>query len=197
MNKSGWIVVSAAVVGFGFGHAGCHTSGIPGGTGAGGTNTGNISASGGRGTSVADAGREAGECQEHADCDDEQLCSMESGTGTCVECLADGDCVFTGKGKVCVADTHSCAACNKDSDCGSSERCALHQCIRTTSCASSALACKNAGAERFCHDSTYCVECEDRGDCQDPLCQGGKCACSDMVCTIDAKRVHQLSADAG
>jgi len=86
--------------GFGLGHAGCYTSGIPGGSGAGGATLG----VGGAGTSAgaeSDASDQGGAgdaataiCIDNADCDartDKKYVCLQS-SGSCVECTEDGDC---------------------------------------------------------------------------------------------------------
>jgi|GEM_PF-2662354 len=201
MNDSRWMVTFATVVALGSGYAGCHTSGVPGGTGsqsAGGTtSSGGQSSTGGSDATPLDASPDEGECEIHEDCDTDQLCYVQSGSGTCVDCLADGDCVFTGKGKVCDPATHSCTECLQDDDCGANQRCALHACRTNVSCAVSVLACKSAGADRICSSSGYCVECVADSDCQQAECQVGACTCGiGGVCAIGGKAVSELG-DAG
>ena len=195
MQKSRWIIASSSIaLAMGFGHAGCYTSGIPGGPAAGGAPTmstggqtshdaGNDSETGG--VDAGSGGTSAGDsfigskCINALQCGDIDVCNEQ--TSTCVECNATVDCKK--RGGVCDTSTNKCVGCLQDSDCGQDNRCAASRCIAAASCGS-ANDCKPffQVCDAF---NGYCVECTRSDDCivsAVDKCADGPCTCYDGLC---------------
>jgi hypothetical protein len=205
MNKSVWIIASVSIiVGLGFGDAGCHTSGIPGGTGAGGVSgAGGVTGTGGHASSGADSGQDndagadaedAGQigspCDNDLDCSDSQICDNM----VCVDCLSDNDCLSTGKGKVCSNKT--CLNCVADRGCDTAKRCFRNSCIDSLACSSSdRTACVRATPRMMCGLKGYCVQCMSDSDCEQyapATCSSQQCTCDDEggMCLIGGQPVN-------
>jgi len=142
MQKSRWIIASVAIVGMmGFGHAGCYTSGIPGGAGFGGTtNAGGSSSSlggsaaggGDGGIADADTDAEVPQCANSSECPGGQLCDTSS--SHCVDCTQDIDCTDPSK-PLCDTSRHTCVRpCKNSFDCQKGQLCdtSSKQCVDCT-----------------------------------------------------------------
>lgn len=114
MQKSYWVRGSAVVVvAFVMNHAGCYTSGIPGGvvSAAGGVASQNIDASVAAGGASCSAGTGCGGQSSVCSCSDTEVCDLVD---------------------------NKCYPCVADSDCSSNEYCLLHVCTARVPCSSSA-----------------------------------------------------------
>ena len=157
MRRHNLLLATAILtVGLGFGHAGCYSSGTPGGLGAGGStsqdNTGGTSGTRGADSGgVEDSGNDASNtietCVDSRDCPDSGLC--DTTLHRCVECVSDLDCTT------------------------SVQRCANNQCVDKTTCVSD----KICLPKQIC-DTTkgYCVDCLDQRNCPDTK------TCVDELC---------------
>lgn len=174
MRYSGWfLTLGFLTVGLGFGHAGCYTSGTPGGLAVGGSdagvtsnsNQGGSSQDGDSGADASDSGPDASDvgkpCVDSRDCSHEQaheqVCDLAS--HQCVGCISDADCVLT------------------------SERCAQHSCLSIVRCISDK---QCTPSDQICDTTrTYCVHCIDYKNCL-----AGK-SCVEGLC------IDTLTSDAG
>jgi hypothetical protein len=185
MRKSAWLPTSAIVVlGFGLGHAGCYTSGIPGGRGAGGIpSQGDASAQAGTGGTGTDAGGEGGDsgtqvdsgattrapCEENSECDGvpgKPVCV--SSTGVCVQCIADSDCDSAQSSDADAGGTGGSSSSSK-------QHCVNTVCRTYTACD---FAGKCTGGAGLCDPNLKrCVQCIDTVDCSTPgtTCAGTSC----------------------
>jgi hypothetical protein len=143
MRKSEWLLASSILlVGFGFGHAGCYTSGLPGGNGAAGAS--NASGGGGGLAARTDAGADAS-----------------------AKCGSNADCVSHGANHVCDTNSGECVACTIDQDCpadaGVDPYCHLNTCKAYVACQYPG---KCPGSSDLCDiPSKHCVECISNVDC--------------------------------
>jgi hypothetical protein len=176
MRYSGWFLTTAILtVGLGFGHAGCYTSGIPGGLAVGGsssqTNAGGTSNSNQGGSSqdrdssvdASDAGADASDAP--AGCVDSRNCSTD---------------------QVCDPTSHQCVGCMSDADCApASERCAQHNCISIVRCTTDKQCTPN---NQICDTTkTYCVYCIDYKNCvAGKACIEGLCSDAPVQMVDDA-----------
>ena len=186
MQKSRWIIASSVVaLAMGFGHAGCYTSGIPGGPAAGGapstTSGGQTSDDAGSGgTNAGSGGSDAGEggtgsevtCLNSKNCGPNTVCYVTSGAtiGTCVECIANADCGSVSN-RICNAHTNTCVACLQSNDCGTGQRCVQNGCIAALPCASDKTCYSSSQVCDFANG--WCVECRNSNECLDeakPIC---------------------------
>ncbi len=200
MKNTDWIIASFVVVmALGFGHAGCHTSGIPGGTGAGGDNgLGGAAATGGVSDNEAgveqDAASASSPCTDDYDCAaDKQVCVG----GACVDCLSDTDCVSTGKGNVC--ENEVCQTCVAARGCGTNQRCFRNECIPTVACSSDRTACIRETPPMTCGTAGYCMECVDDDGCKQyapAVCSTQRCTCdgTNGICLLGDRRVNLTDA---
>ena len=198
MRKSAWLPTSAIVVfGFGLGHAGCYTSGIPGGSGAGGIpSQGDASVQGGAGGTGTDAGGSS------------NVDAGGSGTGGTTTCQTNADCGPIDGMHVCLPASGTCVACIEDTDCNpaaddagsssqsassASQYCFRNACLsfvpcqRTTQClsagasggasASGGGAATGGAAVSVCDPVLgHCVQCSQDNDCRaQPSAPGLNC----------------------
>ena len=208
MKKSRWIIASVAIAGMmGFGHAGCYTSGIPGGTGFGGamsmgggpssSSLGGSAAGGDDGGTAEDAGPDAAvaECANSFDCQEGQVCANRQ----CVDCGQDADCIVDPSKTHCDMTSNTCVECLPTAGCDTDQRCVSNQCIVKISC-SSDVACTSLQPKQICGPG-YCVECTTAVPCKDfnPVkCGDGSCTCPDGLC-LDSSgaRVTQVQVPPG
>jgi hypothetical protein len=190
MQKSGWFVtLSAIAVAIGFGHAGCYTSGVPGGSALGGA-----SATGGSSSQAgSDAGPEGsgGEDAAPPTCDilackrANQVCDPQS--HECVDCAQDHDCVEPGKA-VCDTAHHTCVACLSTKGCDpATQRCVQYECMTSQLCESD----KQCPGLQICYatdgSAGYCIECGSSLHCSDvapSVCANDQCTCDNGVCVL-------------
>ncbi len=178
--------LAIVIIGFGFGHAGCYTSGIPGGSGAGGASA--AAGTGGRDSTNPDS--DAGDSEDAStaadsgatsNCDTVE-CDVDPGkplclpsTGACVECLIDANCETPTTGDAAVVSssgTHHCVnntcrtytACDYPGKCTGGaglcdqalERCV--QCIETVDCSTPGTTCAGNLCRQVCSTANACPD---------------------------------------
>jgi len=153
MRKPSWrVATSVIVLAFGIGHAGCYTSGTPGGSGAGGSPP----AGGGTSAGTANGGNTNGGDAGNGD----------SGAGACA---SNSDC--TGCAAVCVVDAGQCVECLVDSDCKVGTSCAGGGGGGTGGAGGGTATggATAAAADRYClqNKCNDFVMCSERGVCSD------------------------------
>lgn len=206
MRKSNWLLASSILlVGFGFGHAGCYTSGLPGGHGAGGASA---STSGGSGGSDASSESADGSttCESNDDCagrkDSNHACNPNG--GQCVQCVVDNDCpadagvdqychlnscrshtacqlpgVCPGGVQVCDTSSKHCVDCITDADCSTAGTACFGNLCRTTCATSKSCIAPTTYCTIVNGGTGFCTEtCAINSDC-DP---GYKC--TNMACVL-------------
>lgn len=154
MRYSGWfLTLGFLTVGLGFGHAGCYTSGTPGGLAVGGSNAGGTSNSNQGGSSQdGDSGADASDAS--GGCVNSRSCSLD---------------------EVCDQISHRCVGCVGDNDCAPSvQRCANHSCLDIVKCTTDKQ-CTPLG--QLCDPvNLYCVGCMAIKDCDAGMnCTEGLC----------------------
>jgi hypothetical protein len=207
MRKSEWLLAtSILLVGLGFGHAGCYTSGLPGGHGAGGASA---STSGGSGGSDASSESADGSttCESNADCASHRsnpVCNPNG--GQCVQCIVDSDCpADAGVDPYCLLNTCTfhvacqlpgqCPSPNSDQICDtSSKHCVA--CITNADCSTVGTACFANLCRTTCATSksctaptTYCAIVDGgTGFCTETCAINSDCSpgykCSNMACVL-------------
>jgi hypothetical protein len=163
MRRPSWIAATAIIVlGLGFGHAGCYTSGTPGGTGAGGTSSSGASIGGAGGGAAGSSPTDSGTSLDSGDA------QITDDAGTCVDSRG---CAVG----VCDPKTKRCVDCVTNADClDTQHRCANHECVTIVPCNTDQI-CKPFGL--ICDSSrAYCVDCLIQENCA-----SGE-ACIDGLC---------------
>ena len=158
MRKSGWILATSILfVGFGFGHAGCYTCGLPGGMGAGGQ------------SSQPDAGGSSNLGEDDSGTDGD---SGDAASNVAKDCVDSRDC---SDGGVCDPISSQCVGCIGDVDCNpSTQRCANHECLDIVKCNTDKLC---TPIDQICDTvKGYCVDCLGVANCvKDETCVDGLC----------------------
>ena len=186
MRKSHWLTASALLVlGMGVGHAGCYTSGTPGGLGAGGSQSegGAANTDGSNEDDAGDAG-DAGlsnieKCETSADCaeNDNGKVFCELTAKQCVQCIVSTDCLTP------IADGGS----QPDSN----QYCYKNACAKYTAC-KTALDCVHFADAGNCDSNLHCVQCNFDADCtaaglSETRCLGHVCrlpCASEVTCNL-------------
>ncbi len=178
MRKADWLLATAILaVGFGFGHAGCYTSGTPGGLGAGGASTSDASTSAGGLDASTNALGGSSSCRGNSDCaSPNHVCTQDG--GQCVECVVNQDCV---------ADAGAGGA--GGSGASSNSYCFQNTCNTYKTCGNS-LQCTGFADAGVCDSNSHCVQCVNDPDCASLgvliKCSGYLCSLpcnSDTLCT--------------
>ncbi len=185
MDKSHWLPVTAILaLGAGFGHAGCYTSGTPGGLGAGGSQpsggTTSQDASAGASNDAADSSGNSLTCQENLDCADSNNGNLVCRTdlGQCVQCNVDADCQPSSNSNVL------------DANLASDMYCYQNACISLLKCQRNS-DCKGLADTQIC-DLGHCVQCAIDADCAAIGGVGPNCA--GHVCRTPCQSVIQCNA---
>jgi hypothetical protein len=170
MRKLGWLWTTAILtLGFGFGHAGCYTSGIPGGLGAGGAS---VTAGGAYGAGGTDSDASTGGSQG----DGGSSSVAGSGTvapGASIDCENSLQC--SSLSEVCDPTSRKCVDCIDNNDCTAvTQRCANHVCLNIVTCTSDRTCYPN---NELCDKTKlYCVQCLDNSECSaSESCNDGAC----------------------
>ena len=173
MRKSEWLLAtSILLVGFGFGHAGCYTSGLPGGHGAGGASYSDAGVGGGSDASAATGG--SATCKSKADCasrkDSNHVCTQD--WGVCVACIVDKDCLLPADAGVPGAGGNGGAPASSDL------YCYKNSCIPILTCQNNA-DCPSDHDSGIC-TSNHCFQCATDQDCK--YIGGSSTTCSGHLC---------------
>jgi hypothetical protein len=113
------------------------------------------------------------QCVNNVDCSGTQVCDTQ--TGTCVDCLVDGDCPVANP--VCNTATNKCVGCTVTADCPFNKPICnpgtngCVQCVTSSDC---------GGATPICDQNTgTCVGCKSSADCPSstPICNPANLFC--------------------